>query len=417
MRAAFLWLIFGVLPGVFAALFCFWLLDGRPPEAWKFYREAKAEFDYGPDILLPSEVEQEGGHLKPNLNLKIRGAYRDEEILIQTNSKGFRNDREFSHEVPKDVKRILFIGDSYVDGYRTDQSKTIGYQLQTELGKSLTSTSVEVLIAGTSWDLAASWRYFQEYGKLYHPAILLVGVTLGNDLLTHYEVREIEESLGGVPTISLPRKNMGPGIALPPEVYRTEGILEQISNRVELAFRQRFRAFRRLGWLSPPKSGAEEPTPAPFRLTGDDMFMSLGFFLRDSPSWVPQDLARVFTYMNGLQALARERQAELIYVIFPTRIQVYPEEFDLFARLYGLRSESFDLLRPSQLILAECRSKNLQCIDLLSTLQKAAHETKSSIYLPLGDMHLNDTGQRVAAIAIAEYLRAKSEALRSTSDL
>ena len=414
MRKALRFVTFAVLPGAFAAFLCFWILDGRPPEAWEFYREAKSDIDYGPDLLLPSEVEQEGGHLKPNLNLKIRGPYRDEEILLRTNSKGFRNEKDFSYDVPENVRRILFVGDSYVDGYRTDQSKTIGSQLQSRLTATMPGQTFEILLAGISWDVAAAWRYFQEFGKRYHPQLLLVGITLGNDLLVHYEKREISQGSSGLPSISLPQKQrkMSEGTPLPPEAYHEKGFLEETRHNLEILFRQRFGTFRRLSWLSPLRSGLEEPAAKPFRLTGDDMFLSLGFFLKKSPDYVVEDLTRVAEYLNGLQKLAESEKTKLVYVIFPTRMQVYPEEFQLFARLYGLREESFDLDRPSSSVLAICKSANLRCLDMLPPLRKAARETGVHLYLPLGDMHLNEHGPHAAANAISDFLSAQPELLR-----
>ena len=70
---------------------------------------------------------QEGGHLLPNLNMNMQGGDRSgQRVRIITNSKGFRNDREFADHVPPDTFRILFMGDSFVDGFRTDQTRTIG---------------------------------------------------------------------------------------------------------------------------------------------------------------------------------------------------------------------------------------------------------------------------------------------------
>ncbi len=76
---------------------------------------------------------REGGHLVPLLDVLARGEHRGQAVRWVTNSKGYRNDSEFAYEVPEGTYRILLMGDSYVDGFRTDQERTIGYLLERHL--------------------------------------------------------------------------------------------------------------------------------------------------------------------------------------------------------------------------------------------------------------------------------------------
>jgi hypothetical protein len=83
--------------------------------------EQKASFQQLPDYeaLAQFDPEREGGHLLPNLNLDVRGEFGAVHFI--TNSKGFRNTKEFDYMPSPGVSRILLLGDSYVDGMRTDQ--------------------------------------------------------------------------------------------------------------------------------------------------------------------------------------------------------------------------------------------------------------------------------------------------------
>ena len=130
---------------------------------------------------------REGGHLLPNLNGWIKGETLDRPVRIITNSKGFRNNREFDYNVSPRTLRILFLGDSYVDGMRTDQAQTIGYLWEHLLNRESCSDQTdahEVMISGHN-NPADAWYYYQEFGHRYHPQLVILGVTLGNDLTWH----------------------------------------------------------------------------------------------------------------------------------------------------------------------------------------------------------------------------------------
>lgn len=122
------------------------------------------------DDVVQFDPEREGGHLLPNLNLDVRGEFGPVHFI--TNSKGFRNAKEFQYTPPSNVYRILLLGDSYVDGMRTAQEQTIGAVLQEILNAHLQNTrQVEVLISGQN-NPANAWYAYQEHGHKYHPELV-----------------------------------------------------------------------------------------------------------------------------------------------------------------------------------------------------------------------------------------------------
>ena len=160
----------------------------------------------------------------PNLDTLMLGARADQPARIVTNSKGFRNAIEFDYEVPKGVRRILFVGDSYVDGMRTDQERTIGYLLEQRLARDdPDGKTYQVLIAGNK-NPANSWYYLQEHGRKFNPHIVILGVTLGNDLTWHnYKAGLIPEQTSDGETILFtgrPGSTGGPKQGLPSPARR-----------------------------------------------------------------------------------------------------------------------------------------------------------------------------------------------------
>ena len=137
----------------------------------------------GYEILLDFDPEREGGHLLPNKDLLVRSGKPGEGVRWITNSKGFRSEDEFPYRRPDGTYRILFLGDSFVDGHRTDQENTIGYLLEEALNDRMPRGSFvrsEVLISGHN-NPTTAWYSYQEHGSRYEPDLVVLGVTLTND--------------------------------------------------------------------------------------------------------------------------------------------------------------------------------------------------------------------------------------------
>ena len=118
-----------------------------------YVKERRNFPDYG-DIH-HFDPSREGGHLLPNLDLLVNGERVGQRVRFITNSRGFRSDREFSYEAPESTYRILFLGDSFVDGMRTDQENTIGYILE------------EILDSTSLAELRVADRPIEELHELY----------------------------------------------------------------------------------------------------------------------------------------------------------------------------------------------------------------------------------------------------------
>ena len=114
------------------------------------------------EIMQPSDVL--GYHHVPLLS----------DRTIKINSHGLR-DREFSHEKPEGVRRILGIGDSFTFGYGVNLDDCYLKQLERELNQS--GDKWEVINAGvTGYNMWQYIAYFQHYGYRYEPDLVTIGV-------------------------------------------------------------------------------------------------------------------------------------------------------------------------------------------------------------------------------------------------
>lgn len=129
----------------------------------------KTDFFYFYDTLI-------GWKLKPNItNKKDITNESKNNILVNTNSKGFRGKEEYSYSKPKNKVRILIIGDSFSFGTDVNDNETFPYYLQ----KMLPNTEIiNMGVAGYGNDQMLI--YLKNTGIKYKPDIVILGAILGD---------------------------------------------------------------------------------------------------------------------------------------------------------------------------------------------------------------------------------------------
>jgi hypothetical protein len=91
-----------------------------------------------------------------------------------TNSKGFRNTREFAYRKPQDTLRLLALGDSHTQGYEVRQDAT--YAAVAERFLSFRGTRTEAINAGVSgYSTAEALVFLENEGYKYHPDVVVLG--------------------------------------------------------------------------------------------------------------------------------------------------------------------------------------------------------------------------------------------------
>lgn len=322
----------------------------------------------------------EGGFLIPDLDLTVVGE-RGEARFI-TNRFGFRNRRSVEYAKSEQTYRILLIGDSFVAGYRTDQDETLGQVLEDELASS------EVLIAGAGHP-GAYFEYMRNHGLKFHPDLILVGITLGNDISHSYAARH------GL----VFEKDVMTGSLLPAGAFK-RSYLERLPLRVDRSLRS-WRAYRLLSRVTGPEPIGSWLQDHPLEVHSFDAIHSLGHFYGLHPiPIVEESYQALLHYMSALDSLCRQNEVELVFFLIPQRFQVNDRDWRATTFAYALEESAFDLESPNRRIMGWCRERGVSCLDLLPAFRRASGD----LYLPLGDMHWNAAGQRLAAIQLKEYL-------------
>lgn len=98
-------------------------------------------------------------------------------VLVKINEDGYRGSLS-TEERNKDVKRIVFLGDSLVFGFGLNEEETLSFQLAQELNKSY---NFEVLnLAITGHNVRQERLHFEDEGIRYSPDILIQGICLND---------------------------------------------------------------------------------------------------------------------------------------------------------------------------------------------------------------------------------------------
>ena len=109
--------------------------------------------------------------------------YEWQSIPVDINSHGLRGP-ETTYKKPPATFRILNLGDSVVMGWGVREESTYGKQLESMLNEDGSGDlRYEVINAGVpGWNLENAFAYLQAEGLKYEPDLILLGLTLSNDI-------------------------------------------------------------------------------------------------------------------------------------------------------------------------------------------------------------------------------------------
>ncbi|MEZ5312986.1 MAG: hypothetical protein R2862_04670 [Thermoanaerobaculia bacterium] len=149
------------------------LLDRRVPAARQLpdYGAAVASRELGP-----------AGYLVPGFDAWLTDGAGGR-IRWRNDARGFRTDRGDRRDAGcGDTVRLLFVGDSFVAGYRIGPGGRLPAAARALRWNALTNRPpVEALIAEVE-DPVTARDYLDRFGVVLEPTLVLVGLTLGNDL-------------------------------------------------------------------------------------------------------------------------------------------------------------------------------------------------------------------------------------------
>jgi len=107
-------------------------------------------------------------------NAEFRHSSVDGTWTFVTNSRGFRDRREFGYDKPAGTLRVLSLGDSHTQGYEVRQEATFSAVLERYLARR--GAGAEVLNAGVSgFSTAEALAFLENEGHKYRPDVVVLG--------------------------------------------------------------------------------------------------------------------------------------------------------------------------------------------------------------------------------------------------
>lgn len=126
-----------------------------------------------------------------------------------TNSQGFRDDEDYAYEKPKNVVRVLSLGDSHTQGFEVRQDRTFSEVLERYL--SAQGITAQVLNSGISgFGTAEQLAFLENEGIRYDPDFVVVGF-YGNDFADNIKAGLFALQDGNLATV---KKKHIPGVKI-----------------------------------------------------------------------------------------------------------------------------------------------------------------------------------------------------------
>jgi hypothetical protein len=317
-------------------------------------------------------------------------------VELRINGLGLRGP-ERGYGRPRGVRRVLLLGDSFVEGYTVAEEETVRAVLERLLAP---AGPVEVLNGGThGYSTDQQLLFFEAEGRRYAPdeVVLLfyyndLHGNVSGDGKPWFEARDGALVLRNspVPAPRVDRRARHRRYTLRP--FRGSMALRLLSNRTLDGRPELHRALAHIGLAEAQEAADDPPQSWPFGPAHlrevDDMW------------------ARTTLILRALDESVRKSGGRLTVVYVPARFEVDDRAWDLTRRRNGW-GRRWKRERVVERLLGVCAEARLRCTDPRPRFREA-ETSGAETYLPQ-DGHWAAAGHRVAAEAIREALAAATK--------
>ncbi len=300
--------------------------------------------------------------------------------VVSTNDAGMR-DRDHDRTKPEGTFRVMVLGDSFMEAQQVAFEASMPALLESELG-GRTPQSVEVINAGVSgWGTDDQLRYLTEYGLAYEPDLIVVAMTLHNDVSDN--LRQYWHTLRDGELVAQDRD------PIPWLTYKSLQLKAFLAVNFELV--QVVREARHLRTMRAVGQALESHVHRLFR---DPAPQEIEF------GW---DLTEQL--FGRMQSVAADHGARVAVVLLPIRHQLSEEMFDDVIGS-GRTSDGWELdrERPQRIMRDIAEELSLPLIDLTPGFRSWVATRDEPLYIEW-DGHWNEAGHRLAAQIVTSRLQ------------
>lgn len=294
------------------------------------------------------------------------------------NSAGMR-DREHALDKPAGVYRVLVLGDSFMEALQVEFEASLPSLLEHSLAER-TGKRIEVINAGVSgWGTGDALRYLSEYGLRYQPDLVLVAMTLHNDVDDNLRAEWF--ALQGDSLVERRRFQMSTSR------YRVVQLKAFLASRFQTY--QLWRKVRRRGDIRRVGTLLDEHIIQLFRAPPSERIVS-GYRLTE-------------LLLQRMDSVSKANRAGMAIVLLPLRVQLTDSSFAEFVRTAGVADSEMPPEKPQRFMTAAGQRLGVSVIDLLPAFRQWTAAGRPPLYLE-HDGHWNSTGHRLAASTVMEGL-------------
>lgn len=297
---------------------------------------------------------------------------------VTFNSAGMR-DREHTQAKPPGVFRVLLLGDSFMEALQVPFEASLPSLLERDLGAQ-TGKKVEVVSGGVSgWGTDDELRYLTEYGLQYQPDLVVVAMTLHNDISDN--LREDWHTMRDGALVDQPRAPMSF------VRYKVVQLKAFIATRF-----QTYQLWRRV------RHGGE------MRQTGKQLNSHIVQLFREP---TPERIAWGFRFTSLLLGRMKEvtgaEGGRVVLVLLPLRVQLSDSSFAAFVQASGNSEVQMPEGKPQRLITEIADSLGIPVIDLLPEFRRWTRGSSAPLYMEW-DGHWNEAGHELAAEVVTQAI-------------
>jgi len=294
-----------------------------------------------------------------------------------TNSKGFRNAKEFAYAKPANTMRILSIGDSHTQGHEVRQDSTFSAVLERYLNRN--KIRAEVINAGVSgFGTAEELVFIENEGFKYDPDVVVLGF-FANDFEDNLKAGLFGLD-GGGQLLELKHQHI-PGVHIQNFIYEIPGVrwLSENSYFYSLLFNGVWNYFKaKLAARAVQGAGT---TGGPLSAAVDDFEFAVASRLAPSDG----QLALAAALIERMQRFCKQRAIRLIVVDVPTMLGPYRHGSSL-----------------SPVLLAKLQAANVEYITSSSLLQDFDGVVET--HLPHGYHHISEFTHALIGTALGRKI-------------